>query len=290
MGPKKDTSKDSSSSSGAAKKDESVHSVDDSSDVNIEDIIEKSIKLHMDLMRKEVSATIKKSFETAMNDFKKVLDERISAVEGRVVELEKKVSDNISSISSNTDAISKLDIDLLKTDLDSIRNLSHQSISIANDSEQYSRMRSVRIRGLRIEDGKNAAEAAVQLFQEKLNLPDISLSDIDVSHPLPKKKSMSGPDQSPPVLVKFRSRRSRDAVIPKRKLLKGTVISIEEDLTSLNIQLMNRLRNSDDVDKTWSWGGKVYAVLKTGKMVVAQPWITVEEMSKSTFPAFSKKH
>ena len=230
------------------------------------------------------------SFETAMNDFKKILDERISAVEGRLTALEKKVSDNLSTISSNTDAISKLDVDLLKTDIDLVRSLSHQSISIANDSEQYSRMRSVRIRGLRVEDGRNAAEAAVQLFQEKLCLPDISLADIDVAHPLPMKKSISGPDQSPPILVKFRSRRSRDAVIRKRKLLKGTVTSIEEDLTSLNIQLINRLRNSEDVDKTWSWGRKVFAVLKTGKLVVAQPWITVEEMSKSTFPAFHKKH
>ena len=167
--------------------------MDDSNDVNIEDIIEKSIKLHMELMRKEISTTIEKSFETAMNDFKKILDERISAVEGRLTDLEQKVSDNLSTISNNTDAISKLGVDSLKTDIDSVRNLSHQSISIANDSEQYSRMRSVRIRGLRVEDGRNAAEAAVQLFQEKLCLPDISLADIDVAHPLPMKKTIIWP-------------------------------------------------------------------------------------------------
>ena len=170
----------------------------------------------MELMRKEISTTIEKYFETAMNDFKKILDERISAVEGRVTDLEKKVSENISTISSNADAISKLDVDLLKTDVDSVRSLSHQSISIANDSEQYSRMQSDRIRGLRVEDGRNAAEAAVRLFQKKLCLPDISLADIDVAHPLPMKKSISGPDQSPPILVKSRSRRFRNAVIRKR--------------------------------------------------------------------------
>ena len=38
-----------------------------------------------------------------------------------------------------------------------------------------------------------------------------------------------------------------------------------EDLTSLNVKTMNRVRNSDLVATFWTWNGRIFALLKSGK-------------------------
>ena len=64
------------------------------------------------------------------------------------------------------------------------------------------------------------------------------------------------------VIVKFQSRKVRDKVIMKRKLLKGSAIGIHEDLTKLNASLLNRLDSSPGISKSWSWIGKIWAIAK----------------------------
>ena len=55
-------------------------------------------------------------------------------------------------------------------------------------------------------------------------------------------------------------------VIRQRKLLKYTkVTTIIEDFTNLNVELMNRLRSSDDVEKCWSWNGYIFVLLKMAR-------------------------
>jgi len=62
--------------------------------------------------------------------------------------------------------------------------------------------------------------------------------------------------QVPPVvMVRFLRRDVRDNVIRNRRLLKSTKYSIVEDLTKLNMEVLKRLRNSDLVQKTWTWNG-----------------------------------
>jgi len=59
-------------------------------------------------------------------------------------------------------------------------------------------------------------------------------------------------------------------------MLKDSKTSIMEDLTSLNMELLNRLRNSDSIDKVWSWNGRVRAVLRNRKTVQVWPFQSVE--------------
>ena len=105
--------------------------------------------------------------------------------------------------------------------------------------------------------------------------------DIDVAHPIPNRSSgtyHTNPDQDNPrqrhevVLIRFHRRTIRDKVIRQRRLLKNTRHSIVEDLTSLNLQVINRLKRSEQVDKTWSWNGHIYALLKNGRKMQVQPY------------------
>jgi len=78
-------------------------------------------------------------------------------------------------------------------------------------------------------------------------------------------------------LVQFRYRDDRDKVIRARKSLKGTKYAITEDLTSLNLKTMNRLKNDENVRNTWSWNGKLFAILTSGKKIQVRPFQSVNE-------------
>jgi len=62
---------------------------------------------------------------------------------------------------------------------------------------------------------------------------------------------------TPVVIVRFCRRDVRDRIIVKWKVLKSTKIAIVEDLTSLNMEVLNRLRSNDAVQKNvvleWSY-------------------------------------
>ena len=40
-----------------------------------------------------------------------------------------------------------------------------------------------------------------------------------------------------------------------------------EDLTAMNVKLMNRLKNLDHVKNNWSVNGKIYCVTDSGKKI-----------------------
>ena len=118
---------------------------------------------------------------------------------------------------------------------------------------------------------------------EKLRVQgiDSAAADIDVAHPVLRQQSDSasadvGVQKVPTVLVRFCRRDHWDLVIRQRRRLKGTGLVVIKDLTSLNIQTFNRARNSPLVDKTWSWNGKIYALLKSGKKVLSKPFLLIE--------------
>ena len=70
----------------------------------------------------------------------------------------------------------------------------------------------------------------------------------------------------------------RDRIIVKRKVkLKSTKIAIVEDLTSLNMEVLNRLRNNDAVQKTWSWNEHIRALLNNGKKIQVRPFESIED-------------
>ena len=54
----------------------------------------------------------------------------------------------------------------------------------------------------------------------------------------------------------------RDGIIRERKILRGSKYVVSEDLTTLNVQTISRMNKNNLVQKTWSWNGKLFALLK----------------------------
>ena len=84
----------------------------------------------------------------------------------------------------------------------------------------------------------------------------ITENDIDISHRLGPFES----DRKRPIVVKFVRRHVKNAIMKNSKLLKGTVIYINEDLTKLNRKVLTAIRKKsmDTVEKAWSFNGKLF--------------------------------
>ena len=66
------------------------------------------------------------------------------------------------------------------------------------------------------------------------------------------------------IIVKFVNSDRRNAVLSARRALKGTRLTITEDLTFLNLKLLNRARQHPNVKNVWSWNGTIWYVKEDG--------------------------
>ena len=143
-----------------------------------------------------------------------------------------------------------------------------------NKLEQYSRRSHLRIWGLKVQQGQNCKNAVASFVRQLKGSNGMPIkcqeTDIDAAHPLPSRSSRSREDtgsssarSTPCIIVRFHQRELRDNVIRARRQLKGKDrIAIQEDLTSKNHQLLQKLAKKEYVESALSWEGKVYAKLK----------------------------
>lgn len=136
-----------------------------------------------------------------------------------------------------------------------------------NDLEQYGRRNNVRISGLdfdnKFESSQQTAEGIATLLNTRMGL-NISSYDIDIAHRLGKYEDK----QIRNVIVKFVQRQVKVMVMKSTNKLKGTTISINEDLTKINLEVLAslRLKGKDTIMKSWTYEGKLYAQMKNGKI------------------------
>ena len=127
-----------------------------------------------------------------------------------------------------------------------------------NEQQQYSRKNNIRIFGLRDTDPKENAFATedivIQMFRNKLK-KEILHSDIEIAH----RVGRFSPDRDRAIIVRFISRKAKADVIYHRRSLKGSGISIAEDLTSKNVRRLTQLKDLDCVTQSWSYDGKLFA-------------------------------
>ena len=137
-----------------------------------------------------------------------------------------------------------------------------------NELEQHTRKDSIRIRGIddpeKEETSVRSAEKAVKVLKDKLGM-NISEKDISVAHRLGTFSEERTATRS--IIVKFVARYHKIEVIQKRRVLKGTGIVIQEDLTNMNMKLLERLSRTDSVETAWSRDGKLFAKLITGRVM-----------------------
>ena len=94
------------------------------------------------------------------------------------------------------------------------------------------------------------------LLSSKLGLR-VEKEDIDIAHRIGKHHR----GKIRPVIVRFIRRQTKSDVMRNAKLLKGSGIFLNEDLTKLNAEVLAsvRVKDPETVERAWSFDGKLYA-------------------------------
>lgn len=92
----------------------------------------------------------------------------------------------------------------------------------------------------------------------------LSINEIEIAH----RVGISKRGKPRQVIVKFFSRNSKEAILSKKKQLKGSGIFVNEDLTNLNQQVLASVRKKqpDEVETAWTLNGIIYYKGKDGKV------------------------
>ena len=254
---------------------------------DIEAIVSKAVEAAVQVLKTEFT----KLFEDINSSIKKIEDSLADYIS------DTRINDRISALESVLHTLGNSQSNSAVNDnpgeIDELRRESREAKMIANDNEQYCRRLNIRIKGLRIASGDNGKQIMAKFFRERLKLP-IDSGDIEAAYQVTPRRqpssvirsntdvssqpgSQSRPQTESSVLVRFCRSECRDQVIRQRRLLKGSGVTIHEDLTNLNIQTLNRARNNALVDKTWTWNGRIYALLRSGKKIMMKPYVTIDD-------------
>ena len=217
------------------------------------DIVSDALKSteFFEAIENAVRKAVKKQIEKVM--------ERLERSEGQIFELEASMEKKSKEITSLKKQIESQE--------DSIRNLQAEM----NSLEQYSRRNCLLVFGVKEERSENTTEVVSGIVSEHLDIK-LTKDDIDRSHRLQPRRRPddNGPTQGrnkapppKPIIVKFTTYRVRNEILSKRRLLKGTGIGIDENLTRINAELLSAAKRTPGVKSAWSSDGRILVLVPT---------------------------
>lgn len=126
--------------------------------------------------------------------------------------------------------------------------------------EQHDRRCNLRIFGVRETANEKCDDVAVDVLKAQLGV-HLQATDIDRCHRvgvIRKDKDTNGVVKPRALIVKFANTRSREQVLQKRKVLKGSGYVIHEDLTKERIGILNSAIKKFGQKNVWSWQGAIW--------------------------------
>ena len=161
------------------------------------------------------------------------------------------VADLQKALEANTNVMRDLKIAVEERD----RTISVMQAKI-DDLEQYQRRQCLRIFGIEEKTSEDTDQIAMEVAQ-KIGV-QLNVNDIDRSH----RVGRSDTGRPRPIIVKFVSYRKRSEVFRNKKSLKGSAITLREDLTKTRYKLLREAIEKFGVSNVWSQDGHI--VVKEG--------------------------
>ena len=150
--------------------------------------------------------------------------------------------------------------------LNEITELRADFESRMDDIEQYSRRSCLVVTGVPEKVEESTDDIILNIAMQKLGIM-LELHEIAESHRLGRKKeSEDGQQRHRPIIAKFVNDRSRQKLFHQKKKLKGTGISIFENLTQRRAQLMKDVKKIAGVRNVWSNDGDIFTFDHFGKI------------------------
>lgn len=193
----------------------------------------------------------KKYKEGEINDTKNLAieNDKMESQEtlNKILKCVEKTNEGIMELNSKFDnldrEVNKLKSVTLKNTLD-INTI----IKKMDDLEQYSRNNNIRVYGLQEKPNENTHDSILKIINDILKISNITSGDIEKSFRIGK----ANVEKPRAIFVKFKSHQNKVDVYGNKNKLKGTKITIREDLTKQRIQILN--------EKIEKYGKKMYGL------------------------------
>ncbi|XP_072168546.1 uncharacterized protein [Diadema setosum] len=192
---------------------------------------------YINMLNSVVSNAVDKAFTK--------LHSRVEVLEGQVHDLQNECDNKSHQITVLKKEISQQS--------DRIQNLVQGQLNL----EQYSRRNCIRIFGVREATGECTDNILCDIAQSKLGITINPATDIDRSHRTGRKKPESASHSPRPIIVKMTSYKRKHQILTARRKLKGSGISIHEDLTKHNVDLLRKATHHQKVKNAWSSDGRI---------------------------------
>lgn len=122
-----------------------------------------------------------------------------------------------------------------------------------DEIEQYGRRQNLRIFGIDEKKNENTEELVLNIFNNKMGI-NIQPHMIQRSHRVGK----PAPNKNRAIIIKFQSYKDRNLVYRNKKNLKGSIISIKEDLTPQRQRLLKEALTILDKKHIWTIDGNIF--------------------------------
>ena len=249
---------------------------------------EKELNLNMssstDKQLKEITEQLRKLTENDNSFIKKIIRETILELTESIIAPAIKQIEVLEGTMHDTVLANdklKTEIVTLKETLDkkqtkinelqnNIKNETVKRSELINKHEQYSRVNNIRIIGLaediESETSHQTADKVLKMINNKLNI-NMPYHEIDIAHRLGTFKQGSNRR----VIVRFVRRQAKSNIMSVKKKLKGSGLSMFDDLTPLNSKVLasTRKKRTDEVDQSWYAKGNIFVKWKHDSSVEA---------------------
>lgn len=177
----------------------------------------------------------------------------------------------INNIASAFSKVIRVEIDEMKDQIkaleDKFESLKHEVIRAKSDNtasraeleekvdrlDQYTRRNCIRIYGVAETNDENPEEVIVNTIQEKMNIK-VLLNEIERCYRIGRNEGR----KIRPIIIKFASYKTKEKIFVQKKVLKGSGITIGEDLTRHRYSEMQRLRVQYGKTAVWSRDGSLF--------------------------------
>lgn len=130
-----------------------------------------------------------------------------------------------------------------------------------NMLEQQSREKNIAVFGFKERNGENLKKDVIEFFNKSKLETNLTLTDIDRCSRVGKRINNSKPR---PIIIKFINYQNKIDIFKIKKNLKGTGITIKEDLTQDNLKLYNIAAQKYGHANAWTKNGVVYVKTQDG--------------------------
>lgn len=178
-----------------------------------------------------------------------------------VAKLTAKVRDAVLEALSQSlrDARSRIDelnqeVSKLRTELKRVEVVEKS----VEEAEQYQRRNNLRVFGIPEARGESTDGIVIGLFKDKLDI-DLPLERVERTHRVgrPRPPGDDGKPRHRPIIVRFNSYRDRREVFSNKKRLKGSGITIREDLTTKRAEVLRHAIQQHGPSKVWTVDGRI---------------------------------